>query len=55
MVSDTNAVPHPWTVVVHPQDALLAQLAVMGTSRFHGLASLAIRSFLQLRYLRGAE
>lgn len=42
-------------MVVHPQDTLLAQLAVVGTWRFNGLAFLAVGSFLQLRDLGGTE
>lgn len=55
MISDANAVTHPGTVVVHPQYALLAELAVVGARRFHSLALLAEGCLLQLGDLSGTE
>ncbi len=39
MVADAYAVVHPWTVMVHFDDAPAADRAMMGTNRFKGIAS----------------
>lgn len=48
MVSQSDAIANPWAVMVHSQDALLANFAVVGSGRFNSLASIAIGSFLEL-------
>jgi hypothetical protein len=53
VISDADAVAHPRTVVVHPQYALLAELAVVGSRRLHSLALLAEGCLLQLGDLSG--
>jgi len=40
MISEANAVPNPEAVVVHPQHAHVAELAVVGTRRLYSLAAL---------------